>query len=230
MSARSGSGARPVPLLWAPRPGAFPGVRTLSRDGRALLLQKGALGRAPEPATPGNARTNSRIGRGELAANASPRPRAPCRYRVGGVANPGSSSPQRTSPPPQRLSPPPQGPSSPPGLPRFSKLSPNPPGSWGVGGDSPASSCRSRALSRGSGRAPILAGCRRAARYKAHGERAHGPERGGRPSSYSPNPRRPELEPRAPRTSKPSSAPPPPPPPSHAPDAPSSPPARRPAP
>lgn len=134
MSARSGSGARPVPLLWAPRPGAFPGVRTLSRDGRALLLQKGALGRAPEPATPGNARTNSRIGRGELAANASPRPRAPCRYRVGGVANPGSSSPQRTSPPPQRLSPPPQGPSSPPGLPRFSKLSPNPPGSWGVGG------------------------------------------------------------------------------------------------
>ena len=95
MSARTGSGARPIPLIWAPRPGAFLGVRvrTFSRDGRALLLQKGDLSRAWEPATPGNARANSRIGRRELTANASPRPSAPCRHRVGGVANPGSSSP-----------------------------------------------------------------------------------------------------------------------------------------
>lgn len=113
MSARSGSGARPVPLTWAPRPEAFPGVRTLSRDGRTLLLQKEALSRAWEPATPGNARGNSRVGRGELAANASPRPSAPGRHRVGGVADPGSSSPQRASLPPQPPSPPLQGPSSP---------------------------------------------------------------------------------------------------------------------
>lgn len=131
-----------------------------------------------------------------------------------------------TSPTAQPTSP---GPFQLPGSTALLKAQPESSRFWGGwGGDSPASSCRSRALSRGSGRAPILAGCRRAARYKAHGERAHGPERGGRPSSYSPNPRRPELEPRAPRTSKPSSAPPPPP--SHAPDAPSSPPARRPAP
>lgn len=131
-SARSRSGARPIPLIWAPRPGAFPGVGTLSRDGRALLFQKGALSRAREPATPGNARANSPIRRGELAANASPRPSAPCRHRVGGVANPGSSSPPAslsTSPTAQPTSP---GPFQTPGLPRFSKPSSDPPDSRGT--------------------------------------------------------------------------------------------------
>lgn len=121
--ARPGSGwsePRPVSLTWTPKPSALLGVSTLSRDGAAP--QKGAPSRTREPATPGNARANSQVGRGELTANASPRPSAPRRHRLGGVANPGSQSPQRASPPPQSPSPPLQGPSSP----RNSRVSPSP--------------------------------------------------------------------------------------------------------
>lgn len=166
-SGRSGSGPGWSPSPGLQGPGHSQGVGTLSRDGRALFPKKELPSRARELATPDDARANSRIERadwpGELAANASPRPRAPRAH--GGVANPGSPNSQRASPLPQSPSPPLQGPSSSRDYRASQSLARYP---W-ISGDSPASSGNSRVLSRGRGRAPIVAGGRGAARFKAHG-------------------------------------------------------------